>query len=151
MLIQTTRFGTVEVDDLKIINFADGLLGFPRQRRFALIQPAPDAAFYWLQSVEDPGLAFVVADPQQFVPDYEVPLRPEDAAAIGVAATDDFQVLGIVNKVDQTLTMNLLGPIVIGPRTFEARQVVLSDKRYTTRQPILQLATARPAAVARTA
>ena len=38
MLIETNRFGTLEIDEHRIIHFRDGLLGFPQARRFALIQ-----------------------------------------------------------------------------------------------------------------
>ncbi len=60
MLIQTRRFGPLEVDDGRILSFKDGLLGFPQHRRFALIQTSPDPVFFWMQSVDDPTLAFVV-------------------------------------------------------------------------------------------
>jgi len=42
MLINTTRFGPLEVDGDRIITFKDGPLGFPNHQRFALIQTSPD-------------------------------------------------------------------------------------------------------------
>ena len=39
MLVQTTRFGPVEVDSTRLLEFPAGLLGFARARRFALLQP----------------------------------------------------------------------------------------------------------------
>lgn len=149
MLIETTRFGPIEVDDGKIITFQEPLLGFPAHRRFALVQTSPDPVFYWLQSVDEPALAFVVCDPREFVPDYQVPIRADDVAALGLCDLDDCQVLVIVNKVDGALTGNLLGPIVIGAHSLHAKQLVLADKRYSTRQRLVP-AEAGPAA-ARTA
>ncbi|RMF80436.1 MAG: flagellar assembly protein FliW [Planctomycetota bacterium] len=149
MLIETTRFGQVEIDGEKVIYFPDGLLGFPDKRRFALIQTGPDPVFFWLQSVEDPTLAFVVCDPLAFVPDYQAPIRADDVASLELKDLNDCQVLVIVNKVDGCLTANLLGPLVVGARSLKARQLVLSDKRYSTRHKLMRLDTV--AAVSRTA
>jgi flagellar assembly factor FliW len=137
MLVQTMRFGPIEVDEGKIMVFKDGLLGFPRRRRFALVQTSPDPALFWMQSVDDPELAFVVCDPLLFVPDYQVPIRKDDVAALGLHDLNDCQVLVIVNKVNGELTGNLLGPLVIHAQTLTARQLVLSDKRYDTRHRLV--------------
>ena len=149
MLIETTRFGPIEVDESKIMTFKDGLLGFPKHRRYALIQTAPDPAFFWMQAVEDANLAFVVCDPLLFVPDYQVPIRKDDVAALGLRDLRDCQVLVIVNKVNGELTANLLGPLVIGAGSLQGRQLVLSDKRYGTRHPLLAAGAAQ--ALAKTA
>lgn len=149
MLIETSRFGPIEVDEEKLIQFPEGLFGFPDAHRFALLQTAPDPALYWLQSADDPVLAFVVCDPCVFVPDYQVPVRKDDVAALELRDLDDCQVLAIVNRVDAELTANLLGPLVIGVHSRKARQIVLSDKRYGTRHRLVPRAPALP--VARTA
>ena len=77
MQVRTTRFGIVEIDDDRIITFPKGLLGFSAYTRYCLLQPSDDAAFFWLQSVEEPSLAFVITDPGLFFPDYSAPIRPE--------------------------------------------------------------------------
>ncbi len=137
MLIQTTRFGPIEVDDRRIMTFRDGLLGFPDRHRFALIQTSPDPVFFWMQSLEDPALAFVVCDPLAFVPEYQVPVRQDDVKALDLHDLHDCQVLVIINKVNGELTGNLLGPLVVGAHSLCAKQMVLSDKRYGTRYPLM--------------
>ncbi len=146
MLIETSRFGPIEVDDGKIMTFKEGLLGFPNHRRFALIQTSEEPVFFWMQSVEDPELAFVVCDPLAFVPDYQVPVRKDDVGALHLHDLTDCQVLVIVNKVNGDLTGNLLGPIVVGAHSLLARQLVLSDKRYSTRHCLVPADAARAAA-----
>ncbi len=148
MLIDTTRFGPLEVEDARVMTFPEGLLGFPQHQHFALIQTSPDPVFFWLQSVDDPDLAFVVCDPLTFVPDYEVPVRQDDVAALGLGDLGEAQLLVIVNKVGGELTGNLLGPLLVGSRTLQAKQLVLSDKRYGTRHRLMP---SRTEAVARTA
>src|SRR5205814_5080993 len=85
MDIQSTRFGTLVVDDERVINFPNGLLGFPEHKRFALIQTGEENYFFWLQSVDEPNLAFVVADPGIFFKGYEVPLRDETRQELQLA------------------------------------------------------------------
>jgi len=143
MQVKTTRFGVVEIADDKAIRFEQGLLGFPDQRRFCLLEPGEDACFFWLQAIDEPSLAFVVTDPALFFKDYEVPLRPEHAAALGIDKPQDAQVFVIVNKVGQNLTANLQGPLLINTINLTGEQLVLADKRWTTRHTILQVAQAK--------
>lgn len=140
MDVRTTRFGTVTIADDRAITFPKGILGFPKHTRFCLLEPADDACFYWLQSIDDPGLAFVVTDPALFVKDFSVPVRAEQMEELGLASLEDAQVFVIVNKVDDTLTGNLQGPLIINTLQRTAEQFVLAEKRWSTRQPLLKLA-----------
>ncbi len=139
MRIQTTRFGEIEIDGARILQFSDGILGFPDYHDYALLQTNSDNCFFWLQSIECPNLAFVVCDPLLFVPDYQVPVKGEDLKTIGLENLDNSQVLIIVNKVGQALTGNLQGPLVVNAITCQSRQLVLSEKRYSTRHPLMEI------------
>ena len=150
MIIQTSRFGGIEVDDQRFLNFPRGLLGFPDDQEFALIQTGENSAFYWMQAVHRPELAFVVCDPRLFAPDYKVSIKADDLTQIGLADTGGSQVFVIVNKVDDMLTGNLQGPLVINVATRVGKQLVLSEKRYSTRYPLMRLPAER-AAVSKTA
>ncbi len=149
MIIETSRFGQLEVDEERLITFDDGILGFPDQSTYALIQTGEDSGFYWLQSVDTPGLAFVVCDPRLFVADYQVPVKLEDLECVELKSTDDSQVFVIVNKIGDLLTGNFQGPLVVNVINRHARQLVLSDKRYSTRHPLMRIP--RPVAVEKTA
>ena len=146
MEIESTRFGRLEVDDERIITFPQGLLGFPDHSRFALIQTGEENYFFWLQAVEDPNLAFVVTDPTIFFKDYEVPLRDETLTDLTLTDLNFAQVFVICNKVGDWLTGNLLGPIVVNAQNRLAQQVVLTEKKWTTRQPLIKLQTEVPLA-----
>ena len=152
--IESSRFGALLVDEERVITFPNGLLGFPDYRRFALIQTGEENYFFWLQSVDDPNLAFVVTDPAIFFKGYEVPLRDETRQDLGmeVAGEGDgqaeeaprndetfLQVFVICNKVGEWLTGNLLGPLVVNAQNRLAQQVVLTEKKWTTRQPLMRL------------
>lgn len=152
MIIQTSRFGAIDIDAGKTIRFERGILGFPQYRQYILIQQDPDSSFYWLQCLETPDLAFVVTDPLLFVPDYQAPIRDETRAELNLGESDP-QVLVIVNKVDSWLTANLQGPLIIHAENRQGIQIVVSEKKYQTRHPILQLSrtAAKPAYISKSA
>ncbi len=149
MIIHTSRFGQLEVDPDRLITFGDGLLGFAKQKQYALVQTGEGSGFYWLQSVDTPDLAFVVCDPRLFVADYHVPVKLEDLESVKLSKADDGQVFVIVNKVGDLLTGNLQGPLVVNAENRQGKQLVLSDKRYSTRHPLMRVP--KKQAVARTA
>jgi flagellar assembly factor FliW len=146
MEIETTRFGRMTVEDDRIITFPRGLLGFPSYTRFALIQTGEENYFFWLQSVDEPSLAFVVTDPVIFFKDYDVALREEVQLELQLDDPAFMQVFVICNKVDEWLTGNLLGPLVVNANNRLASQVVLTEKKWTTRQPLLKLQSQVPLA-----
>lgn len=139
MLIQTTRFGPVEIDESRTLEFPAGLLGFSNYKKFALLQPDDNGVFFWLQSVETPDLAFVVTDPALWVPDYQATIRKEQMEELGLTETGDAQVLVIVNKREHSLTANLQGPIVVNAANRRAMQLVLAEKKWSTRHELVQL------------
>jgi len=148
MHVSTSRFGTIEVEDDRVINFESPLLGFSEYRRFALLQPSDESAFYWLQSVDSPELAFVVTDPTLFVTGYEVPIRQDQLETLSLESLDDAQVLVIVNKYGECLTGNLQGPIVVNTLSGAAEQLVLADQRWSTRHKLVDIPDAKKAASA---
>ena len=139
MDIETTRFGSLSVEEERVITFPTGLLGFPEHTRFALIQTGEENYFFWLQSVDEPNLAFVVTDPTIFFKEYQVPLREETWQDLQLADEGDVQCFVICNKVGEWLTGNLLGPLVVNAANRVAQQVVLTEKKWTTRQPLMTL------------
>jgi len=140
MQVRTTRFGVLEIPDERVIEFPRGLLGFSQYTRYCLLEPGEDACFFWLQSLDEPSLAFVVTDPGLFVPEFSVPIRPEQMMELKLGKLEDAQVFVIVNKVEQTLTGNLQGPLVVNTLTRQGEQLVLAEKRWTTRHPLVQVA-----------
>ena len=144
MMIETSRFGQLEVDEQRLITFPKGILGFSNNHVYALVQTGENSGFYWLQAVDRAELAFVVCDPRLFVAEYQVPVRREEMSSLGVEDPTEAQVFAIVNKVNDLLTGNFQGPLVINIATREGRQLVLSDKRYSTRHPLMKLPLKQP-------
>ena len=141
MQLQTTRFGSVSVDPEHVMTFPQGMLGIGEggAARFALLQSDDWGPFYWLQSADDPEVAFLVVDPALFFKDYQVLIREETQADLDLADAKDGQIMVICNRAGDWLTGNLLGPLVINTRTRLGQQIVLTEKKWTCRQPLVRL------------
>lgn len=134
----TTRFGTIEIDDDRIIEMPDGLIGFA-ERRFILLSPDDNGRFFWFQSVDTPALAFVVTDPTAFVPGYEVTLTPDEYNRLKLDPESAEVILLAVTTMAREardITINLQGPIVVNPDKMMAKQIVLENGKYGIRHPL---------------
>lgn len=136
MLIESERLGSVEVDEDKVMTFADGLLGFPDARRFALVDASDDGTYFWLQSLDDPTLAFLAAVPWAFFPDYEPELSRSDQEDLAISDPSEVMVLCLLTITEDAVTANLLGPLVVNAETRQGRQIVLDDSDYSARVPL---------------
>jgi flagellar assembly factor FliW len=135
--VMTLRFGEIEIDETRIIEMPDGIIGF-EDRRFVIISPDRYGQFFWLQSLDNPDLAFVVTDPALFVQGYEVNLTPDECERIGLDPDSAAIVLAVVTIARDVMeiTINLQGPIVVNPARMLAKQIVLEDGKYGTKEPI---------------
>lgn len=137
VMIDSEHLGTVEVDDAAVVEFPAGIIGFPDQRRYAIVAADDSGLYSWLQSLDEPGLAFLALVPAPFFPDYAPVVPDEDCLSIGLADPADAQLLCLVTVGEDLVTANLLGPIVLNVRTRLARQVVLTDSRLSTKVPVV--------------
>lgn len=133
MIVKTGRFGQLTVSDEEIIDIPAGVLGFPEYKRFCLVDPADDTLILWLQSLENPDIAFAVLEPKVFRPDYAVRLSAAELRELKLANVKGaavFSILTIPNDVT-LMTANLKAPIVINLAGRLAKQVVLQENEYT--------------------
>lgn len=130
MRVTTDRFGEIEVSAEAVIRLPAGVIGFPRSCRYVLLDHDRHAPFKWLQSLDEPSLAFVVMDPARFKPDYRVEVAPEELVELDLAEGDELVLLVILTIPPADpgrVTANLRGPLVINARTRLAKQLVLKD------------------------
>jgi len=122
--IETTRFGALEVPQDRIILFPQGLLGFPGLTRYVLLEHR-DTPLCWLQAVDDPAVAFIVAQPA-FLGGWEAGAAVREAcAALGSPPEGDPVILVILRVEDGKVTANVHGPLVIDAARRVGAQVVL--------------------------
>lgn len=141
MFIETSRFGTIQINQEDLLTFDEGLLGFVNLRKFVLLEDPSDEIFVWLQSCELPEVAFPVLEPELFSPSYEVRLTKSDLEALCVVENGSIRSFSIVTipQDPQQMTANLKAPIVVNTRTRKARQCVLQDNSLAIREPIFSL------------
>ena len=140
MRLETTRFGEIEFNETDVIHIPNGLVGFNQFRQYIIIPHSENSPLFWLQSVENPSLAFVIIDPILFRPDYQVALDVADAQMLGIddATKAVAYVIVVIPKDPQEMTANLLGPLVVNPETRIGKQIIMQDSPYTTRHRIIE-------------
>jgi flagellar assembly factor FliW len=138
--IETLRFGKIPVEEEKVITFPKGILGFARNKRYILFPHSEGSPFYWLQNIEDGGLAFVVMNPQVVKPDYAVDVQEDLIKELEVNEPADIEVLCIITVPPahpERMTINLLGPIIINSQNRCAAQIICDKEKYSHRHPVV--------------
>ena len=145
VMLDTARFGELPIDPDTVITIPDGMPGFSEFTGFVLLEVADGEPLYWLQSVEDGELAFLSCVPWSFYPEYELELGDDDEAALEVEDVGDLLVLSLltVDRENEAVTANLLGPIVVNQRARIARQIVMVGD-HPVRAPFGPAASASP-------
>lgn len=133
--VRSLILGTLQASPEHLFTFPAGLTGLPERKRWVLVQ-AGRAGFWWLQSLDEAGLAFLLADPFPAFPHYAVELGAGDLAALGAASPADVVALAVVTlpgRPGAPCVANLQGPIVLDLSTRRGRQVVIADSPFGTR------------------
>jgi flagellar assembly factor FliW len=138
MQIKTSRFGLIGLTQEDVIQFPEGLLGFNNLRQFVLLDDPNDEIFAWLQSCEEPGIAFPILEPELFTQNYAVNLTKHDMEVLGLAKPEGIRYFSIITiPGDPTLmTANLKAPVVVNVAKRVARQCVLQDNSLAIKEPI---------------
>ncbi|MCR4435068.1 MAG: flagellar assembly protein FliW [Clostridiales bacterium] len=141
MQLDTKHFGVVEINEEGILDFPEGLPSFEHVKKFVILDASnEETPFKWLQSVDEPDLAFVIVDPFKIKNDYEVNIKDEVLEAMGIEKAEDVLIYSIVVIPEDVslMTMNLRAPLVINVKNKRGMQVVLDTDRYSVRHYILE-------------
>ena len=143
MIVQSTRFGELDIPEEQILDFPQGVLGFPAEKQFALMEYKPDSPFYILQSLADADLTFLMINPFAFFNDYEFAMDDALMAEIGVTVDNPPTVFNIATVKDTiaNMTVNLAGPVLVNMRDRKAAQWVIEKTQFPTRYPLFPAAT----------
>jgi flagellar assembly factor FliW len=130
MIEFATRLGVKKVALDRILRFPRGLIGYEDKRDFVLLQIREGAPFLVLQSLEDPGLGLMVADPYCFVEDYSIRLSDAEQTMLHVTGPEQVSVLvtvAIPAGKPEDACLNLMGPVVINHEARLGLQVPQSE------------------------
>jgi flagellar assembly factor FliW len=138
MLVNTSRFGEITVEDSAVIKFPEGIVGFPDLRGFVIFDGPEGTPFKWLQSTDRAELAFVICDPMLFKADYRVSASREELANLELAKPDDAVICVILSIPADPwkMTANLMGPVIFNAERKLGKQLVLAGPQYTTKHPV---------------
>ncbi|WP_172196387.1 flagellar assembly protein FliW [Saccharibacillus qingshengii] len=135
MIIETSAWGSKEITVEQIYRFEKGIPGFEDETEFALL-PMEDGPFFYLQSLKQGALSFLLTDPFIFFPAYEFELGTGDAAELGIGEHIFVRCIVTLHEEIEQSSMNILAPIVFNPSNRKSKQVVLHNSAYQTRYPL---------------
>lgn len=143
MQILTKIFGEIIIDDDKIIQFPNGIIGFPDLTEFTLVHDEEKGtdSIHWLQSLQEPAFAMPVMDPLIVCPDYNPEADDELLNVLGTIIPEELLVLVTVTvpKDLTKMSVNLRGPIVINAAEKKATQIIVEGDEYPVKFPIYDI------------
>ena len=118
MKANTRLFGEIEIEDEKLLELDNGIIGFPHMKHFTLIYDSESEnqnSIIWFQSMDEPQFALPVINPNYVKPDYNPIVNDELLTSLGEFKDEELVVL-VTLKVPSNLkemTVNLKAPIII--------------------------------------
>jgi len=119
IMLASSRFGEVEIDQAGVIEFPDGLIGLGGTR-YALLATSAETAFMWLHSLDHGALALPVTNPHGFFPDFRLEMLTEDIARLDIDERERVDVYVTIRATGDAgagrpsgFVANLRAPIVV--------------------------------------
>lgn len=139
--VNTRIFGKIGIEEDKIIRLEHGILGFPDLKDFTLIydvEKGNDSGIKWFQSIQEPGFALPVMNPELVKPGYSPCFAEEYLAPLGNLDENSTLILVTVTvpKDITKTTVNLRAPIIINTETRKAVQLICEDESLSIKYAI---------------
>jgi flagellar assembly factor FliW len=127
--------------DGAVLQLPEGMLGFSRLTRYILVQEDDLKPFLWLQSLDDPELAFPVVDAHLIDKDYTRLLPAKELASLKIRNRSELLVLvvAILRPAPGESSVNLKAPLLINHVTMTGRQIILTELDFNMRVPVAGL------------
>ena len=139
--LKTKPFGEIEIDERQIVDFPEGLLGFDYVKKFVVLDSREKSPFKWLQAYDEPGLAFVIIRPIDFMVEYDLVISPAFYWLWNIAMKEpgELLVFAIVTIPSnyKDMTANLQGPVIINPKKRVGKQAISLSEKYRVKHRIL--------------
>ncbi len=141
MIINTLKFGEIEVEDSRVFEFVLPIIGFDDLKKFIIVEPNKETLFKWLQSVEEPSLAFPIISVAALDYDYSIDLSDSVINSLGITNAESLLVMNITSIPQDNprgTTINLLAPLIFNLDNQHAGQIVLSGSGYDISYPMFK-------------
>ncbi len=136
----------IEIDPGSVLTFPNGLPGLESCKRFKLFHEENKPTIFWMQSLDDPGIIFSVADPALFEHEYEIQLSDAEVALLQVDDPAFLKVLVLLYRTGGDnaallskspspagIEVNWRGPVIINLQKRLGMQKLLQHPRYAVR------------------
>lgn len=150
--VNTKAFGKIAIEDDKMIRFEHGILGFPDLKDFTLIydiDKGNESAIKWLQSIQEPGFAMPVMNPELVMTGYTPVFDKELLKPLGKNLDSENILMLVTVTVPKDITkttVNLKAPIIINIEERRAVQLICDDDSYSIKHSIYDELMAKKAA-----
>ena len=141
MKLSTVRFGEIEIEEDRIFNFVLPIIGFDMLHKFIILDPNKETLFKWLQSIEDPSLAFPIISVSALELEYAIDLPDNIVEKLDITNVESLLVMNITSIPQDNpkgTTINLLAPLIFNLDNQSAAQVVLSGSGYDISYPMFK-------------
>jgi flagellar assembly factor FliW len=140
MVINSLRFGRVEVPDNKVITLVKPILGFEHLTHYCLVEPEELRPFLCLQSTEDAALTFLVVNPVIFYPQYRIEVNPKEIADLMIKRLGAVETYVIVTVPEdpEKMSVNLQGPVLVNTENNLGRQLILVNSDYRVNHYVME-------------
>jgi len=140
LIIETDKFGVVDIQDNRVIDFPTGLPGFEGLKRFIIMEIEETKPIYWLQSTEDKHISLPLILTFDIFHDYYIDIRDSDLEGLQFESNTDLSIMNVVvipEKIEE-MTVNLAAPIVINVKRGIAKQIIVDAAELPIRFPVYE-------------
>ncbi len=135
-VIESERYGLLEISADNIFQFAKGIVGFEGFQSFALVA-AEDNAYYILHALQG-QLSFLLVRADLFTEDYGFQINEETVELLEISGSEQVVVFLILNIIEDQPYVNLKAPILLAPNSRRGGQFVIHDQDYPLRFPLIR-------------
>lgn len=144
MNINSKVFGSIEIDENKIIKFVNGIVGFPELTDFVLLhddEKGHSNGIRWMQSLQETAFAIPVIDPLHIIASYNPEVDDELLKPIGTLDVNEMLILVTITVPSdiKQMSVNLRAPLIINARERKACQIIAEGETYQIKYPIYEI------------
>lgn len=132
MIVNTKFLGDMEIEEKDMINFEYGLPGFTDLHRFVLLPVEGNPSLYYMQSIDEVAVCFIIISPFLILDDYEADISEDTVEKLGITKPEDVTLFSILTIPDdiKEITANLQAPVIVNNANRKALQEILNTDKY---------------------
>ncbi len=144
MLVKTRYFGEVDLPEEKILTFDRGMIGFDEYKRYTILydcEKEGKTSISWLQSLDEPDLAFTVINPTVVMEEYNPIVEDELLKDLGALTEENLVILLMMTVPGdlKEMSVNLKAPLIINADTRKGVQLIVENQDYEVKYKVYDI------------